>query len=68
MAKPLTSHRQGFAVEKLEPILPQATFTNQLFLLIHSHQLTEVLEWFETIGITNDTAILMLVFFKKGAA
>ncbi|BAY80507.1 hypothetical protein NIES25_69950 (plasmid) [Nostoc linckia NIES-25] len=68
MQKPLHITSEGFAVEKLKFILPQSLPTNQLFLLIRCHRLTEILELLESIGITGDAAIFMLAFFQKGAA
>ncbi|MHC5717116.1 MAG: hypothetical protein ACYTXE_42185 [Nostoc sp.] len=60
MQKPLTYHSQGFASRKLNSILAQTLPTNQLFLLIQSHRLTEVLEALESVGITGDLAILFI--------
>ena len=68
MQKPLTSDRQGFASRKLNNILAQILPTNQLFLLIQSHQLTELLEALESVGITGDTAIFVLACCQEVAA
>ena len=65
MQKPLAVVSEGFASRKLHSILTQILPTNQLFLLLQSHQLTEVLEAIEKVGYTGDTAIFFIASLQS---
>lgn len=69
MQKPLNVEIKGLSGIKTSEIISRKPVTNQVFLEISKYvrhrQLTDALESLETIGITDDWAVLALAHLQQ---